>query len=64
MRDAWRLLGALCPVCSTELGEQVRTGIFGPDFVANLLAIVLPFPILAAAVVGLHYLFSNKEDAS
>jgi hypothetical protein len=49
-----------CPVCSTELGQQVRTGIFGPDFWSNLLAVLAPLPVLAAVVFGIHRHFSNE----
>ena len=55
---------AACPVCATELGQQVRSGIFGPDFGSNLLAVLLPFPVLAAIVAGLHYGYSRERCAS
>ena len=57
----FRGLATACPVCATALGEQVRSGIFGPDFLSNLLAIMLPFPVLAAAVIALHYVYSAER---
>jgi hypothetical protein len=50
---------AACPVCTTELGQQVRAGIFGPDFGANLFVAVLPFAVLAPIVAGIHVAVSR-----
>lgn len=45
---------AACPLCGSDTGEQVRAGIFGGDFAATLLAVLLPFPVLAAVVIVIH----------
>jgi uncharacterized membrane protein len=57
-----RLIG--CPVCSTELGEQVRAGIFGVDFGFNLFAVILPFAVLALAIVALDRAVARTEGAT
>jgi hypothetical protein len=44
-----------CPVCNTNTGQQVRAGIFDQDFARNLLATLLPFPLLFGAVAAIHY---------
>jgi hypothetical protein len=44
-----------CPLCESETGQQVREGIFNDDFGVNLLVTLLPFPVLIAIVVLLHY---------
>ncbi|HEY6401876.1 MAG TPA: hypothetical protein VI479_10735 [Blastocatellia bacterium] len=58
---------AACPLCHTELGQQVRSGIFGADFWSNLLFVLLPFPIFLLLAVALHYGFGrrtpNAKDA-
>lgn len=43
-----------CPVCDTDTGRQVRSGIFNADTARNAAATLLPFPILAGAVALLH----------
>ena len=55
----FRGLATACPVCATALGEQVRSGIFGPDFLSNLLAIMLPFPdVVGNAMIWITMLFT------
>ncbi len=45
-------LGRLaCTVCDTELGAQLRAGIFDDRFWPTFAAVVAPFPILLAAAV-------------
>ena len=44
-----------CPLCHSELGEQVRAAIFGPDFGFHLFAVLAPFPIFAAIVFALGW---------
>ncbi len=51
-----------CPLCRTELGEQVRGAIFGPDFSVHLLAVLSPFLLLAGLVIALHYAYP-RDDA-
>ena len=46
---------AACPVCNTETGQQVRQGIFGPDFGYNLFVTLLPFPIFLAIAAAIHF---------
>ena len=40
-----------CTLCHSRLAEEVRAAVFGPDFWANVAAIVAPIPLLLAAVV-------------
>jgi hypothetical protein len=50
-------IAAACPICHTDLGQQVRSGIFGADFWTNLLLVLLPFPIFLLLAAALHYGF-------
>ena len=43
-----------CPVCHSELGAQVRAGIFGSSFGWNLLRVLAPFPFLTFATWALQ----------
>jgi hypothetical protein len=47
-------VAAACPLCQSETGQQVRDGIFDSQFTANLFAMVLPFVIIAGAVIVIH----------
>ncbi len=40
-----------CTVCDSKTGRAVRAGIFDGHFLQHLLLTLLPFPVLAAAVV-------------
>src|SRR5215470_4175033 len=53
-------IAAACPVCHTDLGRQVRDGIFGADFWPNLFFVLLPFPIFLSLAAALHYGFSRR----
>ena len=44
-----------CPVCDSETGGRVRAGIFDEHFARNLLAVVLPFPVVAAVAAAIHF---------
>ena len=44
-----------CPVCDSGTGQQVRSGIFDENFGDTLLAVLLPFPILLAIVLVIHF---------
>ncbi len=46
---------AACPFCESEVGAQVHAGIFNAEFVENLLLVLLPFPILLALLVAVHF---------
>jgi hypothetical protein len=46
--------GFACPVCRSEVGEQVRAGILDENFRFHLLASALPFPIFLVIVAALH----------
>ena len=46
---------AACPVCDTATGEQVRAGILDEDFAFNVLAMLLPFPILIGIAAAIHF---------
>jgi hypothetical protein len=43
-----------CPLCDREGGREVRAGLFGRDFAANLLACVAPFPFFLAIAALIH----------
>jgi hypothetical protein len=43
-----------CPICDTETGVAVRTGIV-ENFSTHFLATIAPFPVLIAAVALLHW---------
>ena len=53
-------IAAACPLCHTDLGRQVRDGIFGADFWPNLLSVLLPFPIFLSLAAALHYGFGRR----
>ncbi len=53
-------VAAACPICHTELGRQVRSGILDADFWTNLFTVLLPFPIFLMIAAALHYGFSRK----
>ncbi len=38
-----------CTVCDTELGQQIRAGIFDAEFWPTLAAVLAPFPVLLVA---------------
>ena len=53
-------IAAACPLCHTDLGRQVRDGIFGADFWPNLFFVLLPFPIFLSLAAALHYGFGRR----
>jgi len=44
-----------CPLCSSDIGEQVRDGIFNEHFGYNLLVTLSPFPILAGILAVIYF---------
>jgi hypothetical protein len=61
MRSAFLLLIAMltvpsaamaCPFCDSATAEQVRSLAFGPDFAAQLAAVLAPAPVLLACVAA------------
>ena len=40
-----------CTLCHSRLAADVRAAVFGPDFWTNLGALLMPLPVLAAAVL-------------
>ena len=38
-----------CTLCHSEIGEEVRAIVFGPDFLSNLAAVLAPVPLLVAS---------------
>lgn len=44
-----------CPICDTGTGQQVRAGILDDQFAFNLVATLLPFPILIGIVAVIHF---------
>ena len=57
-------IAAACPLCHTDLGQQVRDGIFGPDFWPNLFFVLLPFPIFLSLAAALHYGFGRRTPGA
>ena len=45
---------AACPLCDSETGERVRTGV-GDGFADHLLAAALPFAVLFAVVAFIRF---------
>jgi hypothetical protein len=43
-----------CPVCGSETAERVRAGLVEGNVGMNLVAVVLPFGVLAGVVWGIH----------
>jgi len=43
-----------CPLCESETGGRVRTGIFDADFGYNLTVTLLPFSVFLAIVALIH----------
>jgi hypothetical protein len=52
---------AACPVCHSELGSQIRAGIIGDNLDAALLAIGVPFSVLAGVVLGLRQCLRRRR---
>jgi len=44
-----------CPICDTATGQQVRSGIVDSHFAFNVVATLLPFPILIAIAAFIHF---------
>jgi hypothetical protein len=44
-----------CPICHTEIGEQVRAGILNSSFGTMFLLTIAPFPIFAAVITLLYF---------
>jgi hypothetical protein len=40
-----------CTLCYSRVAQDVRAAVLGPDFWLNIGALLLPFPILIAAVL-------------
>ena len=55
-----------CTVCDSEVGEQLRAGIFDRNFWANLLSVVAPFPcvLFGVALVQRALFRSAKQDSA
>ena len=52
-----------CTVCDSEVGREVRNGVFNEGFGATLLAVVAPFPLLFVAVWIVHR-WARRVDPS
>jgi hypothetical protein len=48
-RGTWAVWS--CTLCYSRVAQDVRAALFAADFWPNLAALLLPFPILAAAVL-------------
>ena len=44
-----------CPLCESEAGERVRSGIFDADFGFHLTVTLLPFLVFVAIVGLIHF---------
>ena len=44
-----------CPLCDSETGRQVQSGIFNDQFWANVLLTASPFPVLLAIVALIYF---------
>jgi hypothetical protein len=44
-----------CRLCHSPLGQQVRMGIFDPNFIFYIIAVTLPFIILGLVVYLLYF---------
>jgi hypothetical protein len=55
-----------CTVCDSNLGQEVRAGIFEKNFWRNLFAVIAPFPavLVAVAVVQRGLFRSDRERKS
>ena len=43
-----------CPVCNTEVGVAVRSGIFNASFLPTLFEVIAPFPVLGLILYTLN----------
>jgi hypothetical protein len=43
-----------CPICDTATGQQIRSGIVDDHFAFNVVATLLPLPILIAIAAFIH----------
>jgi hypothetical protein len=44
-----------CPLCHSQTGRQVRTGIFNSTFGLHLIATLAPFPVLVGVVALIYF---------
>lgn len=44
-----------CAVCDSELGRQVRAGVFNSGFAPTTLAVLAPFPFFLLAIVLVRF---------
>lgn len=44
-----------CPYCDSEIGREVKAGIFNGDFALNVALTLLPIPILLIVVGVIHF---------
>lgn len=54
LMNAFLAEATACPMCHSDLGKQVRQGIFDHQFGFNLLATLLPFSILLFLAVAIY----------
>ena len=53
-----------CPVCNTDTGVQVRSGLVDANFATTLLAITLPFIILSGVAAAIHFGVPRSKEHS
>jgi hypothetical protein len=54
-------VAAACPICDSEVGNQVRAGIFDESFLMHLSLVVAPF-IISFVIVGILHLYNSRES--
>lgn len=54
LMNAFLTEATACPMCQSDLGKQVRQGILDHQFGFNLIATLLPFPILLFLAVAIY----------
>lgn len=48
-------VASACMVCNTELGHQIRHGVFDGHFASTAVAVLLPFPLFVLAGAAVHF---------
>lgn len=48
-------LVSACAVCDSELGRQVRAGVFNSEFAPTTLAVLAPFPLFVLAALLVRF---------
>lgn len=54
LMNAFLAVASACPMCQSDLGKQVRQGIFDHQFGFILIATLLPFPVLLFLALAIY----------